>query len=229
MQRQDRLLQAFAFAALLALPGLGLAQDRAPEAPAPSTPALPDKGQDDQKTLKPVSAFDNIADETERSVAIFQETGKVLLHPRCVNCHPAGDRPLQGMDQHLHQPPVRRGEADFGVPGMMCNTCHGPKNVNVVAQSEDIKSIPGNPKWRLAPIEMAWQGRTLGDICRQIKDEDRNGGKTLAELVDHMANDELVGWGWHPGRGREAVPGTQKQFGELYKAWAATGAHCPDG
>ena len=66
------------------------------------------------------------------------------------------------------------------------------------------------------------------DICRQIKDEDRNGGKTLAELVDHMANDDLVGWGWHPGKGREPVPGTQKQFGELYKAWAATGAHCPD-
>ena len=53
-------------------------------------------------------------------------------------------------------------------------------------------------------------------------------GKTLAELVDHMANDDLVGWGWNPGEGREPVPGTQEQFGELYKAWAATGAHCPD-
>ena len=24
----------------------------------------------------------------DRSIAIFEETGKVLLHPRCVNCHP---------------------------------------------------------------------------------------------------------------------------------------------
>ncbi|NDW03998.1 Isoquinoline 1-oxidoreductase subunit [Jiella pacifica] len=227
MSNATRLVRALVIASGLALPTAALAQDRAPEAPAPSTPALPASDQNDQKTLKPVSAFDGIQDETERSIAIFQETGKVLLHPRCVNCHPAGDRPLQGMDMHLHQPPVQRGEANFGLPGMMCNTCHGPKNVPVVAQSEDIRSIPGNPNWHLAPIEMAWQGRTLGDICRQIKDQDRNGGKTLAELVEHMAKDDLVGWGWHPGKGREPVPGTQKQFGELYEAWAATGAHCP--
>ena len=32
----------------------------------------------------------------QRSVALFAELGKVLTHPRCVNCHPAGDRPRQG-------------------------------------------------------------------------------------------------------------------------------------
>ena len=74
---------------------------------------------------------------------------------------------------------------------------------------------------------MAWQGRSLGEICEQIKDTDRNGGKTLAELIEHMAEDDLVGWGWNPGEGREPVPGTQEAFGDLYKAWAATGAHCP--
>ncbi|GGW95944.1 hypothetical protein [Alteromonas halophila] len=47
----------------------------------------------------------------------------------------------------------------------------------------------------------------------------------MEELIDHMANDTLVGW--QPGEGREAVPGTQKQFGALFKAWAESGAHCP--
>ena len=229
MRNQTRfgLLPALLLVSGLAIFTPAVAQDRAPDAPAPSTPALPPTNEAGRNSLKSVADFDNIADETERSIAIFQETGKVLLNPRCVNCHPAGDRPLQGADMHLHQPPVQRGDANFGVPGMMCNTCHGPKNVPVIAQSEGIKSIPGNPNWHLAPIEMAWQGRNLGDICRQIKDQDRNGGKTLAELVEHMASDDLVGWGWKPGKGRDPVPGTQKQFGELYKAWAATGAHCP--
>ncbi|MBO0662186.1 Isoquinoline 1-oxidoreductase subunit [Jiella sp. MQZ9-1] len=212
----------------LSLAATAVAQNRAPEAPAPSRPAVAPKKASEDIKLKSASDFDNIKDEKERSIAIFEETGKVLLNPRCVNCHPAGDRPLQGLDMHPHQPPVERGQANFGVPGMMCNTCHGPNNVKVIAQSDDIKSIPGNPNWHLAPIEMAWQGRTLGEICRQIKDKDRNGGKTLADLVDHMAHDDLVGWAWHPGAGRKPVPGTQKQFGELYKAWAATGAHCPD-
>ncbi len=179
--------------------------------------------------LRPVSAFESIANETDRSVAIFEETGKVLQHPRCLNCHPAGDRPRQGMDMHLHEPPVFRGPADFGLAGMECNTCHRAENTPVVAQSETIKSIPGNPAWRLAPIEMAWVGKSLGEICRQMKDPERNGGKSLDELVKHMAEDDLVGWGWHPGEGREPVPGTQERFGDLYKAWAATGAHCPEG
>lgn len=206
--------------------GAAFAQERAPDAPEPSTPAVAAQPAD-APSLRPVSDFDNIADEAARSVAIFEETGKVLLHPRCVNCHPAGNSPLQGMEMRQHQPPVERGEANFGAIGMQCNTCHGPENAKVVAQAEGIESIPGNPNWHLAPIEMAWEGRSLGEICEQIKDVDRNGGKTLAELVEHMAADDLVGWGWEPGAGREKVPGTQEQFGALYEAWAATGAHCP--
>jgi hypothetical protein len=61
----------------------------------------------------------------------------------------------------------------------------------------------------------------------QIKDKDRNGGKDMAALIHHMAEDELVGWGWNPGAGRTPAPGTQKQFGELIKAWAEAGAACP--
>ncbi len=179
--------------------------------------------------LKPVSAFDAIEDEAARSVAIFEETGRVLQHPRCVNCHPVGDRPLQNAGMTQHKPPVVRGQGGMGAPGMMCTTCHGPANVEIVAQAEGISSIPGNPAWHLAPVEMAWEGKSLGEICRQIKDPELNGGKTLAELVDHMAHDDLVGWGWAPGEGREPVPGTQEDFGALYQAWADTGAHCPEG
>lgn len=177
--------------------------------------------------LRPVSDFQSIADDKARSVAIFEETGKVLQHPRCLNCHPAGDRPLQGMAMAPHQPPVQRGLGDFGAAGMECNTCHTSANVTLVAQADDLESIPGHEPWRLAPIEMAWVGKSLRDICVQMKDPERNGGKTLADLVEHMGHDGLVGWGWEPGAGREPVPGTQEAFGALYEAWAETGAYCP--
>jgi len=177
--------------------------------------------------LKAASEFDSIADPSARAIAIFQEAGKVIQHPRCVNCHPAGDTPLQGMDMHPHQPPVQRGESNIGMPGMMCGTCHGPANFKVAGQADSIKSIPGHPTWHLAPIEMAWEGKSLGQICEQIKDPQRNGGKTLDEIVEHMAHDSLVGWGWDPGEGREPVPGTQAVFGELIKRWVEDGANCP--
>ena len=177
--------------------------------------------------LKPVSEFQSITDTTARSLALFAEAGKVIQHPRCVNCHPATDRPLQTIAMKPHQPPVFRGDGGMGLPGMTCNTCHGAENVKVVGQAETLKSIPGHPEWHLAPIEMAWEGKTLGAICTQIKDPARNGGKDMAELIDHMANDSLVGWGWHPGEGREPAPGTQREFGELIKAWADSGQVMP--
>ena len=74
---------------------------------------------------------------------------------------------------------------------------------------------------------MAWQNRSLGEICLQLKDSARNGGKTLSEIVEHMAHDSLVGWGWKPGGGREPAPGTQASFGALIKGWADSGAACP--
>ena len=177
--------------------------------------------------LRPASEFESIADAGARSVALFEEAGKVIQHPRCVNCHPAGDRPLQGMAMRPHEPPVFRGEADFGFVGMTCYTCHGSENVSLADQADDIKSIPGNPNWHLAPIEMAWEGKSLGEICAQIKDPARNGGKTIEQIVEHMAADDLVGWGWNPGAGREPAPGTQEVFGELIRYWAETGAACP--
>jgi hypothetical protein len=92
-----------------------------------------------------------------------------------------------------------------------------------------LKSIPGNPAWHLAPIEMAWVGKSLGEICQQLKDPARNGGRDLSKIVEHMSHDSLVGWGWNPGEGREPAPGTQAEFGELIKAWVDTGAACPAG
>jgi hypothetical protein len=165
-------------------------------------------------------AFAGIADPAARAVALFNEAGKVLTHPRCVNCHPAGDRPLQGEDGHPHLPAVRRGDGGMGVAGLRCTTCHQMANYEPAG-------VPGHPSWHLAPIEMAWAGKSLAEICAQIKDPERNGGKSMTELVEHMAEDSLVGWGWSPGSGREPAPGTQAAFGRLIAAWADSGAHCP--
>jgi hypothetical protein len=51
--------------------------------------------QTNDSNLRPPSAFSSISDPSERSRAIFAEVAKVLTHPRCLNCHPAGDRPTQ--------------------------------------------------------------------------------------------------------------------------------------
>lgn len=177
-----------------------------------------------QEALQPPSAFEDITDEAARSAALFEEMGKVLTHPRCLNCHPVTGGPTQGDAMTPHMPPVVRGDADFGAPAMNCSTCHGSKNVSFAAGGG---SIPGHEPWALAPISMGWQGVSLADICLQLKDPARNGGRDLEALYEHNAKDGLVGWGWHPGEGRSAAPGSQAEFGALTRAWIDTGAACP--
>ena len=208
-----RFLTATALAAALSLPAF--AQDAA--APATETASEELRGPD---------AFSDISDEGERSAAIFTEMGKVLTHPRCLNCHPKGDSPTQGDDMHMHMPPVVRGDADFGAPGMTCNTCHGTENYETVGTG-GIESIPGHEPWNLAPAEMAWVDVSLGEICAQLKDPARNGNRDLEAIHEHNATDGLVGWGWEPGKGRTPAPGSQEIFGELTRAWIDTGAACP--
>lgn len=171
-------------------------------------------------TLRPVSDFAAIADKQERAVALFVEAGKVINSPRCLNCHPSGERPTQGNALSPHQPWVVRGPDGFGAAAMRCATCHQAANY-------DVARVPGHPKWHLAPASMAWQGRSLGQICEQIKDKSRNDNMDMAKLVAHMAEDSLVGWAWKPGAGRTPAPGTQKEFGALIRAWAEAGAFCP--
>jgi len=74
---------------------------------------------------------------------------------------------------------------------------------------------------------MAWQGKSLREICLQIKDPARNGGRTLQQIRQHMATDEVVGWAFDPGDGRVTAPGSQAQLAGLIDAWVATGAECP--
>jgi len=150
----------------------------------------------------------------------------VLTHPRCMNCHPAGANPLQGADRHEHMPPAWREDVASGAIGTTCSACHHDANFPVT-EATTYKSIPGHPRWGLAPLSMAWQGKSIGDICRQVKDVSRNGGRDLELLQEHIAKDDLVAWGWKPGPGREPAPGSQEAAGKLVQAWIDTGAECP--
>jgi hypothetical protein len=219
MKRPSSVLGAVAG---LALAGCqGAARAPAPEGPAPR--ARTEAGTN--PPLQPVPRFASIPDGKARSVVLFTEAGRVITHPRCTNCHPPDGVPRQGLEQRPHVPPVAGGPEGHGMPGLPCATCHPVANARLVG--ETLQSVPGNPKWALAPVEMAWMGKTLGEICEQLKDPRRNGGHDLEFIHHHMAEDVLVGWGWAPGEGRQPVPGTQKEFGELIRAWIDTGAHCP--
>jgi hypothetical protein len=177
-----------------------------------------------RQELKTPAQFMSITNTAERSRAIFDEIGRVLTHPRCMNCHPAGDHPLQGNDQHEHMPPIWRAET--GHLEAACSGCHSEKN-KTLHDAASYRSIPGHPRWGFAPLSMTWQHKSLREICVQLKDVKLNGGRDLAALQEHIAKDDLVAWGWNPGAGREPAPGNQEATGLLVQAWIDSGVECP--
>jgi hypothetical protein len=156
--------------------------------------------------------------------AAFLAAYKVFMHARCMNCHPAGDVPLQGDDSHLHAQNVKRGPEGKGKYALKCANCHQLTNL----PGENMP--PGNPNWHLPPPEMpmVFQGKTPGELARQLKDPKRNGGRTLEEILRHVSEDKLVLAGWDPGDGRTKPPLTHAEFVARMREWVEKGAEAPE-
>jgi len=157
------------------------------------------------------------------SVQAFKQVYTVLMSPRCMNCHPAGDIPLQGEDSHLHMMSPKRGADGKGVYAMKCSNCHQPVNI------PGLHTPPGNENWHLPPAnsKMVFQGKTAYQLAKQLIDPAQNGHKNLEKLIEH-ADDGLVLAGWDPGEGRKQPPLSHAQFKKAWITWLTTGAYAPN-
>jgi hypothetical protein len=147
----------------------------------------------------------------------------VLQHPRCLNCHPAGDAPLQGDAREPHAQNVQRGPDGHGLFAMNCATCHQSEN------KPGPHLPPGAPNWHMPHPDMplVFEGLSSSELCRRLRDPAQNGGKTPAALLEHMRADPLVLWGWDPGEGRAPVPVPHSAFAAAAQAWVEGGCECP--
>lgn len=159
------------------------------------------------------------ATDAARSQAAFRQIAGVLRHPRCLNCHTVTEFPRQGNERRRHDMLVMRGHDDHGVAAMRCTSCH--QNIN------QANGVPGAPNWALAPLAMGWEGLDDHALAEALKDPAKNGRRSLEQLYEHMAHDELVGWAWTPGANRDPVPIPRDEFARLVREWIDTGAVSP--
>jgi hypothetical protein len=163
------------------------------------------------------------SDKKEAAKAAFKDVARVLQSPRCMNCHPTGDRPLQGDASKPHAQNISRATVAAGVP---CSTCHQDHNSETVGVPA---GPPGAPRWGLPPAEtpMVFQGMPLTKLCEQLRDPEKNGKRSLEKLLDHVTNDPLVNWGWAPGGKRTLPPLSHDQFVAAFKTWVDGQGACP--
>ncbi len=171
-------------------------------------------------------------DITRNALTEWDKLYSVFSHPRCASCHVGDDnRPrwmgtdygLDPGEAQFHGMNVNGGMSRIGAETLPCMTCHQEEN------SDILNGPPGAHVWALAPVEMEWFDKSSAYICAQIKDPARNGGRSLEAVSDHINNDDLVHWGWSPGPGRTPAPFGRKETVDIFNAWIAQGAPCPDG
>ncbi|WP_441279299.1 hypothetical protein AB7783_26910 [Tardiphaga sp. 172_B4_N1_3] len=158
----------------------------------------------------------------------------VVTHPRCANCHvdakaipiwtPAGES-----KPRVHGMNIHGGESRIGTEKLACSTCH-------MTSTQPNEPAPSPPRagidWQLAPVAFIWFGKSGAEICAQLKDPKRNGGRDAAGLVGHLRHDaSLNGFiprGWAPGAGRSIPPGTFEDHVKDMALWGAAGQPCPN-
>lgn len=169
----------------------------------------------------------------EEGLAAFQRIYEVVSHPRCANCHVGADNipmwsgPSYGRTRP-HGMNITAGDSRIGVETVMCSTCH--------RTTGHLTSAPHAPPhfgidWQLAPVEFEWFGKTALEICEQLKDPARNGGRDWEGLVDHLLMDAghrgPVLWGWSPGGTRAPAPYSLQQHVNDMAIWGVAGQPCP--
>lgn len=179
----------------------------------------------EQSTATPPATDKGVSAPTE-PLAAFERVRVVLQDPRCQNCHPPGDAPLQGDEGRPHDQNVLRGPEGQGPLGLSCGTCHAQSNPPA---SYGPNMPPGAPGWHMPPpdMKMVFVGLSSGPLCKQLKDSKRNGGKDLAALLHHVSEDPIVLWGWSPGIGRRPVNVPHAEFVAAFRTWMSAGAPCP--
>ncbi|MDB5215372.1 MAG: hypothetical protein JWO86_3299 [Myxococcaceae bacterium] len=169
------------------------------------------------------SADERPSASTESGKTAFVDVARVLQSPRCMNCHPAGDAPLQTDKSRPHAMNITRASVDAG---LACGTCHQERNSEAIGVKG---GPPGAPRWGLPPMEMpmVFEGKSLTALCEQLKNPETNGHKDFAALLEHVDHDPLVLWGWQPGGKRTLPPLPHADFVAAFKLWSASGGACP--
>ena len=160
----------------------------------------------------------------EESKQAFLKAYTVFMSPRCMNCHPTGDVPLQGDDSHLHAQGVQRGKEGKGIFALKCKNCHQDANL------AGANMPPGTPDWSMPPMKhrMVFQGMSPKQLATHFKDTAFTGFKSLNDMIHHVEHEPLVLNSFIPLEGRAKIPMSHEEFVKVVKEWIAKGAVVPD-
>ncbi|MEM7280078.1 MAG: hypothetical protein AAF438_00405 [Pseudomonadota bacterium] len=171
----------------------------------------------------------------EEGLVAWNRIHDVFTHPRCLNCHVGNDGvPLwttgsSSESTQAHGMWIKGGNSRMGAETMLCNSCHQTS----AQRNTKAHAAPHTGMiWRLAPTEFQWTDQSSAQICEQVRDPERNGGRDEEGLIEHILHDAsvfgFISWGFDPGPGRSRPPGSLQSHLEDMATWTSAGMPCPD-
>ena len=122
---------------------------------------------------------------------------------------------------------IDAGQSRIGAETLLCSTCHVRRNAGLNDTPHAAPQVAAD--WRLAPVEAAWFGKTALEVCAQLRDPERNGGRDALGLARHLDHDVILHWAWTPGGGREPAPYSLQEHIEDILVWGAARFPCEGG
>lgn len=165
----------------------------------------------------------------EEGLAAFDRIYEVASHPRCSNCHVGPDNipmwsgPSYGETPRPHGMNVNAGESRIGAETLLCSTCHA---YNTRSNDQPHAAPQVAMTWMLPPPEAAWFDKSAVEICNQLRDPARNGGRDMLAIAAHLDHDLILHWAWEPGGGREPAPFSLQEHVDDILIWGVAGMPC---
>lgn len=170
----------------------------------------------------------------EDGLAAWDRVHAVVSHPRCANCHVGEDNiPMWSGPEYPQTGPhgmnIDAGDSRIGAETLPCATCHVTSSAPANGPSDAPAAMID---WQLAPVDMIWFGQSSAQICAQMSDPARNGGRDWIQLAEHLRDDAahggFVAWGFAPGGARQPAPGDLQSHIDDVLKWGAAGQPCPE-
>lgn len=166
----------------------------------------------------------------EEGLQAWARIYEVTSHPRCSNCHVgATNRPMWSGPTYGKTRPhgmnINAGDSRIGAEYVPCATCHALRETGDNDMPHAAPQVAMN--WQLAPVEAEWFGKSTAEICAQLSDTERNGGRDFLEIANHLDHDLILHWAWRPGGGREPAPYSLQEHVNDVLSWGVAGMPCP--
>lgn len=167
----------------------------------------------------------------------FAPVYRVVMSPRCRNCHTTEGQGPQIGERGMPHPFLVNNHTQLAGIGMGCNSCHAPRSASHSPQharpphSRSVDEwrepggfkVPGVSKQRFTiPASIS-----AAALCGKMKDVALAWQRANVDVIEFIEHDQLIEQAWQSNTGRTLPCGSHQGFITAFRTWHTKRMPCP--